>query len=153
MMKKGRTVQAMPDLKDANGNSKCWKDCAKIKPILERYGLDDNGGTENLYIINENGTQISITKAISHIKRRLLNEPQKNFLIVYIIAGQGMHSGGSQVAVLNEFDKQTGFYKLWGVEADIRGIADTYRNSYSVAFFSCCREVMTSEHRGGFSTE
>ena len=52
--------------------------------------------------------------------------------------------------MLNEF--KDGFYKFWGVEADIRTIAETFPNSYMMAFFACCRELkQPSKHTEGIS--
>ena len=41
---------------------------------------------------------------------------------------------------------------MWGIESEIRSIARKYPNSYQIAFFACCREVMNSKHSGGFSS-
>ena len=55
--------------------------------------------------------------------------------------------------VLNEYNKATGFYKLYGIEADIRNIAKECPNSYQIALFACCREIKTQKHGGGFRTK
>ena len=54
--------------------------------------------------------------------------------------------------VLNEFHARTGFYKMFQAEGEIRSIARKYPNSYQIALFACCREVMTSKHGGGHRT-
>ena len=62
-----------------------------------------------------------------------------------------MHSGGKQIVLINEYDGPNKFYRNWGVEADIRDIAARYPNSYSMAFFACCRELYAPEtiHKDG----
>ena len=53
--------------------------------------------------------------------------------------------------LLNEYKKETGFYKLWGIEGDVRTIAKNNPNSYQICLFACCREVlMPAVHGGGF---
>ena len=41
--------------------------------------------------------------------------------------------------MLNEFREKSngkGFYKVWNAEAEIRELARTFPNSYSIAFFT-----------------
>ena len=42
--------------------------------------------------------------------------------------------------MLNEFDKQKQFYKLYAVETIIRQWSDKYKNCYFAVLFACCRE-------------
>ena len=63
-----------------------------------------------------------------------------------------MHDNGKQIVLLNEIKTVEEFYKFWGVEADIRDIAGLYPNSYSMAFFACCRELKQSaKHTHGLA--
>ena len=82
----------MPDLVDKQGKSLCWKDCETIRNAFERYNIVDTGPPDekDLYVFNDNATSAKITKVISNIKRRLLENPDKNFLIFLILAGHGM---------------------------------------------------------------
>jgi hypothetical protein len=52
--------------------------------------------------------------------------PLQNHLIIYILAGHGMHDNGKQIVLLNEWDGPNSFYKVWNVEEDIEKIAETY---------------------------
>ena len=62
-----------------------------------------------------------------------------------------MSVNGRQVLLVNSFDKKIAFYRMWGVENDIRNSAKNNRNSYSVALFACCREIhSTQRHTGLF---
>ena len=91
---------------------------------------------------------------IGTMKKRMLAEPEKKFLIVYVAAGHGMLAGGRQKMVINEFDRRSCFYKLWPIEAEIRTIAEYYPNSYQIAMFACCRELLSPmKHTGGYSSE
>ena len=87
---KGKIVQMMDDLKDEDGNSLCWKDIEAIKPILERYGIGNKSEPENLYILNEAHAFAPVKKVIVEIRRRIRDNPDTNFLIVYVLAGHGM---------------------------------------------------------------
>ena len=78
-----------------------------------------------------------------------MDNPDKNYLIVYVLASHGIQSSGKQIVLLNEFNKGTGFYKAWGIEQDIRDVAEMFPNSYQIAFFACCRELWNSETHGG----
>ena len=58
-----------------------------------------------------------------------------------LYAGHGMIKEGSQCIILNHFDEKQEFYRLRPVEKDIRLISGTYKNSYLVGIFACCREI------------
>ena len=67
------------------------------------------------------------------------------------MAGHGMIINAKQVLLLNQFNAYSGFYKFWGAEGDVRDIAESYRNSYSMVFFACCRELfIPHKHTNGF---
>ena len=100
----GKVVQALANLKDEHGNSLCKKDIDKIRPILEMYGINDNGPND-LYIINETAiTRKAVTGPINDIKKRLGASPEKTFLIVFVIAGHGMQDSGHQVIPVNQLN-------------------------------------------------
>ena len=144
----------MADLKDKNGEGLCWKDCETMREVLEEFGVTDTGPIEdkNMYIIKDNATIKKTNAVIKSLKVRLKANPKKNFLVIYVLAGHGMIAGGKQIMLLNEYSKNTGFYKLFGIEANIRDIAREFSNTYQVALFACGREVKTSKHGGGFRT-
>ena len=52
-----------------------------------------------------------------------------------------MQVSGKQVVLLNEFEPNRGFYKWWGVEEDVRTLAELFPNSYQIAIFACCRQI------------
>ena len=63
-----------------------------------------------------------------------------------------MIQDGRQVILLNEFFSTKGFYKIFGVEENIRLLAQKYPNAYLVVIFACCREIfMVAQHSGGIS--
>ena len=64
------------------------------------------------------------------IEKRIKSNPQKKYLVIYVIACHGMNSNGQQVIVLNEYEKSSGFYKIFGMESNIRKIARENPNSY-----------------------
>ena len=71
-----------------------------------------------------------VIKTVSNLKMRLKNNPDKKFVIFYILAGHGMVKEGRVIVLINEFYKSATFYKMWCVEADIRKISFEFRNSY-----------------------
>ena len=93
-----------------------------MKEVLIQFGMTDTGPPEdkNMYILDNNATQAKMNKVIGNIKRRLKANEDKNYLIIYVFAGHGMIVGGKQIMLLNEYSKNTGFYKLFGAEANIR---------------------------------
>jgi len=56
-----------------------------------------------------------------------------------------MNVSGQQVLLINEFEKSRNFYKKFTVEGKIRAMAESFPNSYSLAFFACCREIYDKE--------
>lgn len=83
-----------------------------MKNALERYGITDKGPKvnrvkeiplkdapkekdkeENMYVMN-NPTDKEKNWVLKHIKTRLKNHPNENFLIVFVLAGHGMHDNG-----------------------------------------------------------
>ena len=118
---------------------------------MKHYDITDTG-PNNIYNMENDPTSKEVMATTKCIKLRLLNNPNENFIIFYVIAGHGMTMAGRQIVLLNEFHKRSTFYGKWGVEGDIRDIARMYKNSFQIAFFACCREIMNrSIHSGGFS--
>ena len=78
------------------------------------------------------------------ISRRLKDNRDKNFLIVYILTGHGREDMGKQVVLLNELNEDTGYYHHWEIEEEITQIAKKNPNSYQIAFFACSRQTWTS---------
>ena len=52
-----------------------------------------------------------------------------------------MHFEKSQCILLNVFDKQKAFYKLFAIETEVRKWSDMCKNAYFMAIFATCREV------------
>ena len=82
-------------------------------------------------------------KAVDKTRKDLttmLKEPDTSVFIVYLFACHGVQREGKQCAVVNEYDKRTGFYRLYPAEDDVRRLSKKYPNSYHLVFFACCRE-------------
>ena len=86
----------MSNLKDKNGASLPLKDCEEMREALKRYGITDTGpiGDENLYVLNDNATAAKIRKVMQNIRHRIASDPEKNYLVVYVLAGHGMIVSG-----------------------------------------------------------
>ena len=52
--------------------------------------------------------------------KRLKKNPDKYFLIIYVISGHGFVHEGKQVLVVNQFNPRTKYYEFWHAERDIR---------------------------------
>ena len=53
---------------------------------------------------------------------------------------------------MNEISSDKGFYKIFGVEENMRMSALKYSNAYIVVIFACCREIfLVTQHSGGIS--
>ena len=78
--------------------------------------------------------------------------PEETILALSCFASHGMIQDGRQVILLNEFYSPKGFYRIFGVEENIRLLAQKYPNAYLVVIFACCREIfMVAQHCGGIS--
>ena len=80
--------------------------------------------------------------------KQIKGQPERKFLIVHVFACHGIQMDGKQMAVINDWEKSTTFYKMWPAEADIRDGAKKYSNGYFIGFFACCREIFNPKrHR------
>ena len=88
----------------------------------------------------------------SELHRLFKSLPEETVLALSCFASHGMIQDGRQVILLNEFFSSKGFYKIFGVEENIRLLAQKYPNAYLVVIFACCREIfMVAQHSGGIS--
>ena len=101
----------------------------------------------NLY---DNPTAKRVAAARSSITNKLKLQPDETFLIAYAIAGHGMSMDGRQVVLINHYDSGTSWYKIWGIESDIRRLAAKNSHAYFLSIFASCREIFTNRHRGLF---
>ena len=109
-----------------------------------------------LYTVTEGATIRKVREVMNDLIKRFKANPNKKFLVMYTLAGHGIHMNGKQYLVLNEFNgnEDGGFYNMSGIEEKIRTLADDYPNSYHIAFFACCREIHRPElHSGCFKSE
>ena len=88
--------------------------------------------------------------ARKQLRRRIYKNPELKFLIMYAIAGHGMlWQNGQQVVLINTFNKKTGFYHVWQVEAEVRTLARDFSNTYQTVLFACCREIFDPDTHSG----
>ena len=67
---------------------------------------------------------------------------------IFFVAGHGMIHEGTQRLLLNEFDKQRKFYKLFPIEIHIRNMTKYQKNSYLIVTMACCREIYDPKRHG-----
>ena len=110
--------------------------------MLDYYKIDDK---EDVVVdLSNNPTEKEFEQAYLKEIAALLKkgkEDKINYLTIFLFAGHGIMKDGMQCLVLNEFDPETGFYKLLPVEEKIRLYGTVFPNSYNIAIFACCREV------------
>ena len=61
-----------------------------------------------------------------------------------------MNAAGQQVLLINEFKPSINFYKWLAIEEYIRAFGKIFPNSYTLAFFACCREIYSPERHIGY---
>ena len=98
-------------------------------------------GRNNQYLLDNTPTYKRVFKVRTGIAKRLKASPDKTFLLLYALAGHGIQLDGRQVVLINTFDKKTGFYRIWGIEAEIRKYAKDNANAYVIGLMACCREI------------
>ena len=67
------------------------------------------------------------------------SKPPEKYLIVFFFACHGVLYEGTQHVVLNEFNNDKKYYKLYPAANKLRGYADDFPNSYIIGIFACCR--------------
>ena len=115
----------------------CLDDINAFKECMEHYDMTN---PENVYELHNESFK-SNNKTFIKIKNRLKNDPDSKYLIFIVAAGHGMNAQGQQVLLVNEFQPQNNFYKWLAIEQYIRAFAKIFPNSYTMAFFACCREI------------
>ena len=68
---------------------------------------------------------------------------------MFALAGHGIQLDGRQTILINEFDKRSGFYKMWSIETNIRNWASRNTNTYIIGLFACCREIFSTKRHCG----
>ena len=141
-------AQALPDLPLSEHN------CTTLRAALEKYDFVDTG-PGGVYNLDDDPTKADADEVVFSIRKRLTDNPQKNFIIVYILSGHGIQdSQRKQALVLNEFHDKTRYYKLWPLENNIRPLAEDFSNSYHIVFCVCSRAILDhGVHSGGFPTK
>ena len=120
-----------------------------IGQALGKYGIIDEG-PEGKYHLDSDPTLEQIDEVIRHIRDRINRYKKRKFVIVFVVTGHGVTNLGKQAVLLNEFNKETGYYNHWAAEEDILNIAKEFSNVYVIGFFCCCREnwIPAKKHGG-----
>ena len=112
----------------------------------EFLGISDFG-PDNLYLLNKDlndpkksVTEAQTTKAFNSVSKSLREEPKQTRLGIVYVGGHGMMHEGTQHFVLNQYDKDKRFYKLFPVEAKIRHVTYKHNNCYMIAIMACSRD-------------
>ena len=73
----------MDDLPDSK------KDCAAFRAAFNKYEITDTGPGD-IYKIEDNPSTEHKDAVFLSIRKRLRDNPSKNYLIVFVLAGHGM---------------------------------------------------------------
>ena len=76
----------MDDLPDSKS------DCATLRTALDKYEITDTGPGD-IYRIEDNPSTEHKEAAFLSIKKRLRDNLQKKYLIVFVLVGHGMQQG------------------------------------------------------------
>ena len=57
------------------------------------------------------------------LKALFKENPDKNYVVIHLYAGHGMIVEGRQVVLMNQYNRNLGFYKWNGVEQNVRDMA------------------------------
>lgn len=116
----GSYQQAFDDLETVDD------DCKKLSECLTQYQIK----TKNTYNLGDDPKKVVVEKALCQISAKIRNgkkkEPMDKFLIIFLFAGHGLQKDGMQAMLYNEYDKSTGFYKLFRAEQKLRSYAEIY---------------------------
>ena len=61
-----------------------------------------------------------------------------------------MTESGKQVMVLNIYHPTRTFYDWYGVEHEVRTMAEKFKHTYTIALFGCCRTIFNSQKHSGY---
>ena len=124
-----------------------------MREVLTKWGAIDVSKFDSQYNLMDDPIYLKIDKVKKQfLMKKFRMKPEENYTVIYTIAAHGILRDGKQTVLINEYDKKTGFYKVWNVEANIRLLASTFHNTYHIAFFACCREFYNSaRHTGCFA--
>ena len=79
---------------------------------------------DKYYLINPSYKQVDTARR--GLLKFIKEHPDEKTLIFYLLAGHGGHSSGKQAMILNEYRKQSSWHKLFGAEAMIRSLAQSF---------------------------
>ena len=124
-------------------------DMEQFERMVNAYGMASNEKTDKLKIIDPKSIK-QVMEAQQELVKCLRKKPEEQVFIMYLFASHGGEFEGRQVIVINEFDKNNKFYKLYHSEKVIRLMAKNYSHSYHLCFYACCREnISRTTHTGG----
>ena len=93
--------------------------------------------------LSDNPSSTETGKQLELLSRRIRQgkqaKPPENYLVVMLFAGHGILKDGMQVLLYNEYDHETGFYKMLKAEAKMRIWAEIFPNLYILGIFASCR--------------
>ena len=118
-----------------------------MKELLSQVGV--LGRKTEIYDLSESPTEAKIHAVYGEIEQRIeagkRAAPMTRFLVFWVFCGRFINAKAGdgvlvkddgQSFILDEYDEQSGFYKLVSVERTIKEIADRLRNSYHLGFFT-----------------
>ena len=126
-----------------------FKDQRIFEKIVSRFGFR-NEQTKTLL----DPSMKDCREIITDLQRLCKKHPQEIVFAFSCYACHGMIQDGRQVILVNQINQSKGFYTMFGVEENVRNLAQMFKNSYNVVVYACCREIfLVASHCGGISLD
>ena len=100
-----KVEQALPDIPFA------LKEMQSIKTVFQQYIKDER----DFYHLQA-PSMAQIDETVEHIKLRLKHNPETNYCLIIAAIGEGIQREGSENLVINEWDSNSRYFKLWKVQ-------------------------------------
>ena len=129
-----------------DGGKQAYKDvpnaknvCNEIKEYFVSFGVQDYD-TFELMNPTQQQTEDTYRQIVRIVDEGRTSEPKKNTLLVHCFVGQGATKDGEQLFLLNEFNSESKYYKMFPAERRIRQLGDKFDCLYQIAMFACSRK-------------
>ena len=119
---KGKATPAYADLPAV------YDDYKTMEATLAPFGITDHG-KDDMYKMIDDGTLAKKRAVYKDINDRMQKQPDKKFLVVFLMACHGMSVESLQNCLFSQVSS-TGFYAMWPIEAEVRARADCFHNSF-----------------------
>ena len=125
--------QAVPD------NPHADQDCVQMRDFLLKFGLPE----ENIHYLqdpSEHAANCAYMDLLEQLTAGRRADPPEDYLVVHCFSASAIQVNGMQSLLLNEYDEESSFYRLFEAEDLLRGLADEFSNLYQIGIFTSHRK-------------